>query len=144
MQPCLSDSTIPRAVQLKTIILYCRRHARFFLHSSPPRKFSECAARFLIHPGRMKKVRLSSQFNSFFILCIFTAKPFSLLVRGYIEVKVNKHEIWQALTQLTSRYLKCIKGIFNSNIIWYSYSLIPRQSFQGKRAKLLEKFFFLL
>ena len=27
------------------------------------------------------------------ILYISTAKPFSLL-RGYIEVKINKHEIW--------------------------------------------------
>ena len=36
-----------------------------------------------------------SQFNSLFILYISTAKPFSLiLVRGYIEVKINKHEIW--------------------------------------------------
>ena len=25
MQPCLSNYTIPRAVQLKTIVLYCRR-----------------------------------------------------------------------------------------------------------------------
>ena len=50
MQPCLSNSTIPRAVQLKTIVLYCRRNARFLVHTSPPRKFSECAARFLIRP----------------------------------------------------------------------------------------------
>ena len=33
------------------------------------------------------------QFNSLFILYISTAKLFSLL-RGYIEVKINKHEIW--------------------------------------------------
>ena len=33
---------------------------------------------------------VSSQFNSLFILYISTAKPFSLLVRGYIEVKINK------------------------------------------------------
>ena len=26
--------------------------------------------------------------------CQDFAKPFSLLVRGYIEVKINKHEIW--------------------------------------------------
>ena len=32
-----------------------------------------------------------SQFNSLSILYISTAKPFSL-VRGYIEVKINKHE----------------------------------------------------
>ena len=42
---------------------------------------------------RVKRVRVSSQFNSIFILYISTAKPFSLL-RGYIEVKINKHEIW--------------------------------------------------
>ena len=51
MQPCLSDSTIPGTVQLQTIVLYCRRNARFLVHTSPPRKFSECAARFLIHPA---------------------------------------------------------------------------------------------
>ena len=41
----------------------------------------------------MKRLGVSSQFNSFFILYISRAKPFSL-VRGYIEVKINKHEIW--------------------------------------------------
>ena len=40
-----------------------------------------------------ERVRVSSQFNSLFILYISTAKPFSL-VKGYIEVKINKHEIW--------------------------------------------------
>ena len=48
MQPCLSNYTIPRAVELKTIVLYCRRNARFPVHSSPPRKLQKCAARFLI------------------------------------------------------------------------------------------------
>ena len=42
----------------------------------------------------MKRVRISKQFNSLFILHISTAKPFSLLVRGYIEMKIKKHEIW--------------------------------------------------
>ena len=51
MQPCLSNYTIPRVVQLETIVLYCRRNSRFPVHTSPPRKFSECAARFLIRPG---------------------------------------------------------------------------------------------
>ena len=41
----------------------------------------------------IKRVHVSSQFNSLFILYISTAKPLSL-VRGYIEVKSNKHEIW--------------------------------------------------
>ena len=40
----------------------------------------------------MKRVQVSSQFNSLLILYISTAKPFSL-VRGYIEVNINKHEI---------------------------------------------------
>ena len=48
MQLCLSNYTIPRVVQLQTIVLYCRRNARFPVHTSPPRKFSECAVRFLI------------------------------------------------------------------------------------------------
>ena len=42
----------------------------------------------------MKRLHVSSQFNSLFILCMSTAKPFSLLVRGYIEVKISKHETW--------------------------------------------------
>ena len=38
----------------------------------------------------IKRLAVSSQFNnSLFILYISTAKPFSLLVRGYIEVKIN-------------------------------------------------------
>ena len=41
----------------------------------------------------VKMVRVSSQFNRLFILYIYTAKPFSL-VRGYIEMKINKQEIW--------------------------------------------------
>ena len=40
---------------------------------------------------------VSNQSNSRFILYISTAKPFSLLVRGYIEVKIK--------TQLTLRWL---------------------------------------
>ena len=41
----------------------------------------------------MKRVRVSSQFNSLFILYISTAKPFSL-VRMYIEMKINRDEIF--------------------------------------------------
>ena len=41
----------------------------------------------------IKRVRISSQFNSLFILYISTAKPINL-VRGYIEVKISKHDIW--------------------------------------------------
>ena len=41
----------------------------------------------------IERVRISGQFNSVFILFISTAKPFSL-VREYIEVKINKQEIW--------------------------------------------------
>ena len=51
MQLCLSNYTIPRAVQLETIVLYCRQNARFPVHSSPPKKFQKCAARFLIRPA---------------------------------------------------------------------------------------------
>ena len=50
MQPCLANYTIPRVFELKTIVLCCRRNARFPVHSSPPRKFQKCAARFLIRP----------------------------------------------------------------------------------------------
>ena len=41
-----------QSLQLQTIVLDCRRNARFPVHTSPPRKFSECAARFLIRPDR--------------------------------------------------------------------------------------------
>ena len=50
MTAAIKYSTIPRAVQLKTIVLYCRQYARFLVHTSPSRKFSECASRFLIRP----------------------------------------------------------------------------------------------
>ena len=41
----------------------------------------------------IKRVRVSRKFNSLFILYISTAKPISL-VRGYIEMKISKHDIW--------------------------------------------------
>ena len=41
----------------------------------------------------IKRVRVSRKFNSLFILYISTAKPISL-VRGYIKVKISKHDIW--------------------------------------------------
>ena len=40
----------------------------------------------------MKSVRVPSQFSSLFIRYISTAKSISL-VRVYIEIKINKHEI---------------------------------------------------
>ena len=71
---------------------------------------------------------------------ISTAKSFNL-VRGYIEMKIKKYEIWKALTQLTLRCLGYINGMFNPNVIWHSYFLIPMLSFYEKRVKSLEKFF---
>ena len=56
MQPCLSNYTIHRVVQLKPIVLYCIRNARFPVHTSRPRKFSECAARFLIRPDYFNNI----------------------------------------------------------------------------------------
>ena len=56
-------------------------------------------------------------------------------------MNMNKHEIWQALTQLTLRCLKYIKGVFNLNAVWHSYFLIPWQSLYDKRVKSLEKIF---
>ena len=50
MQPCLSNYTIPRVVQLKTILPYCRRNAKIPVHSSPRRKLQKCAAHVLIRP----------------------------------------------------------------------------------------------
>ena len=41
----------------------------------------------------IKWVHISRKFNSLFILYISTAKPISL-VRGYIEVKISKHDTW--------------------------------------------------
>ena len=43
---------IPRVVQLKKVVLYCRRNARFPVHSSPHRKFQKCAACVLIRSGQ--------------------------------------------------------------------------------------------
>ena len=37
--------------------------------------------------------------------------------------------------------LKYMKGMLSLNITWHSYFLIPWQSFYGKRAKSLKKFF---
>ena len=36
---------------------------------------------------------------------------------------------------------KMYQGMFSPNVIWQSNFLIPWQSFHGKRAKLLQKFF---
>ena len=41
----------------------------------------------------IKRARVSRKFNSLFVLYISTAKRISL-VRGYIEVKISKHDIW--------------------------------------------------
>ena len=41
----------------------------------------------------IKRVRVSRNFNSPFILYISTAKLISL-VRGYVGVKISKHDIW--------------------------------------------------
>ena len=90
----------------------------------------------------MKRLHLSSQFNSLFILYISTAKPFSLLVTGYIEVKINKHEIWKALTQRTLICLKYIKGIFSPHAVRHSCFLIPPRVFLQKKSEIVrEKFF---
>ena len=55
-------------------------------------------------------------------------------------MKINRLEIWQALTQLTLMCQKCMKGMFNPNVTWYSYVLTPSQSFYKKGAKSLENF----
>ena len=34
-----------------------------------------------------------------------------------------------------------MKGMFSPDVSWHSYFMIPWQSFYGKRAKWLEKFF---
>ena len=40
----------PESSNLKKIILYCRRNARFPVHSSPHKKFQKCATLLLIRP----------------------------------------------------------------------------------------------
>ena len=45
---------------------------------------------------------------------------------------------------VTLMCLKYMKGMFSPNAIWHRYFLIPWQSFYGKRAKSLEKFFLTL
>ena len=56
-------------------------------------------------------------------------------------MNINKLEIWQALTQLSLRYLKYIKWIFNSNAVWYSYFLILGSHFTKKSEIVSENFF---
>ena len=77
----------------------------------------------------MKRLGISSQFNSLFILYISTAKPFSLLVRGYIAVKTNfeMSKIYQGNFQSSCRLAQFFSGVLLQ-----------------KRAKSLEKIFFLL
>ena len=74
----------------------------------------------------MKRLHVSDHFDSLFILYISTAKPFSLLVRGYIEVKIN------------FEMSKIYQGNFQS--AWHSCFLIPRQSFYKKREIIRENF----
>ena len=57
-------------------------------------------------------------------------------------MKIDKHEAWQALTQLTLMCLKYIKGMVSLNVTWHSYYLIPWQSFHRNKAKLWRNFFF--
>ena len=63
MQPCLSNYTTPRVVQLQTNILHCRRNARCAVHTSPPRNFLECAARFFIRPDTIDHDILLNKLN---------------------------------------------------------------------------------
>ena len=56
-------------------------------------------------------------------------------------MKINKHEIWYVLIQLTLRCLKYMKGMFCPNVIWYSYFLIPWQSFYGEKSKIVGEIF---
>ena len=57
MQPCLSNYTISRVVQLKSNRTLLQTKREISRASSPPRKFSECAARFLIRPGLIQLLR---------------------------------------------------------------------------------------
>ena len=76
-------------------------------------------------------------------LVIRASEPPGLIgLRGYTDMKINKHEIWLALRQLTLMCLKYMKGMFSPNVTWHSYFLILWHSFYGKRAKSLENFFY--
>ena len=63
------------------------------------------------------------------------------LVKGHIEVNINILEMGSVLAQLLLKCQKYIKEMFNPYIVWHSYFLILWQSYYGKRAKLLEKFY---
>ena len=56
-------------------------------------------------------------------------------------MKIDKHEIWQALTQLTLRCLKYIKGNFSLHAVWHSCFLIHPQSFYRERENRWRKSF---
>ena len=40
-------------------------------------------------------------------------------------MKINKHEIWKALTQLNLKCLQYHKGMFNLYVVWHNYILTP-------------------
>ena len=75
-----------------------------------------------------KVVRAFQVSSMVFSSYTFSHPNLSLLVRGYIEVKI-KQVVCLALTQITLRCLKYIKGNFNPYAVWHSCFLIPSQSF---------------
>ena len=56
-------------------------------------------------------------------------------------MKINKHEIWSVLIQLSLMCLKHMKEMFSPNVTWYSYFFIPCQSFFKKEQNHWRNFF---
>ena len=105
-----SDYTISRVVQLKAIVLYCRRNARFPVHTCPPRKFSECAARFLIRPGLLDEFDLPSrQEEACEKLEAVHERAFSIIVELSMKYsrqgdRKNRNKTFQKIEQLHQEF----------------------------------------
>ena len=83
---------------------YCRRNARFPVHSSPHRKFQKCAARVLIRPGLPHSVTCNRDKS--------------------IMLPRNKSEadfFWDLnITFRYFRYFVCLKKSVNINVISFN------------------------
>ena len=78
----------------------------------------------------MKRVHVPSQFNSLFIRYISTAKSISL-VRVYIEIKINKHDICFDLAnfEVSKKYITTLQLQKMNQLESFSFKLRMNASF---------------
>ena len=58
------------------------------------------------------------------------------------EMKIKEHEV--SFHPVNFEVSKILQGMFNPNIFWQGYFLIPWQPFDRKRAKVLDRYFLYL